>query len=51
MITSIRQFTPVQVKKMLRKFQPQFREKLRKLRLMHKRGFLIKRLVDQDHKQ
>ena len=44
MITSSSQFTPVKVKKILRQFQPYFREKLRKFRLRQKSGFLIKKI-------
>ena len=44
-VTHFRQFILVNVKKNLRKSQPQFREKLRKLRLGHNYGFLIKKNV------
>ena len=39
------QFTPAKVKKILRKSQPQIREKLRKLSLRKKSAFLIKKNV------
>ena len=38
-----RQFISVKVKKNLRKYQAQFQEKLRKLRLRQNDGFLIKK--------
>ena len=44
-VTRFSQFIPVKVEKMLRKSQPQFREKLRKLRLRKKSVFLIKKKV------
>ena len=45
MVNHFGQFVSVNVKKKLRKSQAQFREKLRKLRLSHNYGFLIKKDV------
>ena len=45
MVTSFSPFTPMKVKKILRKTQPQFRDKLRKLRIGEISGFLIKKNV------
>ena len=42
-ITDLSQFISEKVKKNLRKSQAQFREKLRKLRLRQKYGFLMKK--------
>ena len=44
-VSNFSQFISVKVKKNLRKFQTQFREKLRKLRLRQSDGFLIKKRV------
>jgi len=44
-VSHFSQFISVKVKKNLRKFQAQFREKLRKLRLRQKAGFLIKKMT------
>ena len=41
----VSQFTSVKAKKSLRKYQSQFREKLRKLRLRQNGGFSIKKCV------
>ena len=43
MLTSFSQFTPVKVKKTLRKYQPQLPEKLNKLRLKQKGIFVQNR--------
>ena len=50
MVTSFSQFTPVKAKKMLRKSQLQFQEKLRKLSLRQKRGFLMQNVYENFHK-
>ena len=47
MVTSFSQFTPIKVKKIVRKSQPHSREKLRKLRLRQKSDFHIKRRVEK----
>ena len=44
MVTHFSQFISVKVRKMLRKSQAQFREKLRRLRLKQNDDFLIKKL-------
>ena len=47
-VTHFSQFVSVTVKKILRKSQTQFQEKLRKLRLWKNYGFVIKRMCNYD---